>query len=312
MFIRLTLVAALMVFVSATTTNLRSVVEESVLLAEDVVVDNDFAAKVFSSFMKKSESLKMDTHGKNSKLGKLAMESKNMKTLNTELMELRQGGGEKYVSDGYYVQKRRANSDCSGTPELYFGKKLGNCQLVDTGSGFISARSTCVNNYHEGMVYELFEIYSTTDCSGAPFQVVPTNQPQPACGLDLDNYYETLSFSSQSNRCFPGTKGLDLPPGLFVTSHTDSNCQDQPIAYTNIALNTCSQSLNGNPEKLNSNSEYSSIKYISCSSTQIEIIMYSDRSCLRPIMKRTIKNNQFNGQCMQDGIDSFTKFSCSA
>ena len=308
MLIRLTLVAALMAFVSATTTNLRSSTEDAVLPSE--VMDSELTAKFVASFMKQSETLTKKAQVEHAKLVKLAMEAKTMKTSNTELMELRQGGGEKYVTDGYYVQKRRANSDCSGAPDYYSGRKIGLC--FETSVGYMSGSTVCVNNYHEGMVYEMTELFSNTDCSGPPFEIIPGTQPQPACGLDLDYYHDTLSFTSKSSRCFPGTKGLDLPPGLSVTTHTESNCQDQPTSFYHSALNTCSQSLDESPENLNSKSGFSSMKYTSCSSTELEITMCSDASCLRPTMKYTMKNHPYNGQCVQAGENFYVQYSCSA
>ncbi len=138
------------------------------------------------------------------------------------------------------------------------------------------------------------------------------NQPQPACGLDLDGYYQSLSFTSKSNRCFPGTKGLDLPPGLMITSHLDSNCQDSPITFENTPFNECSPMFEGNPQNLSPESEYYYAKITSCSPTEIEMTMCSDASCLRPKKKYTMKNHPYNGQCMQSGPEVFTKYSCSA
>ena len=308
MFIRLTLVAALMAFVSATTTNFRSVTQEAGLTSE--VMDSELTAKFVAAFKKQSDAL--TAHVEQAKLGKPAMEAKSVQKSNTELMELRQGGGEKFVTDGYYVQKFRSNSDCSGQPRKYFGKKLGHCITVDTGSGLESSYTACVNNYDEGMVYELQQSFQSSDCSGEPYQFNMVNQPQPACGLDLDGYYQSLSFTSKSNRCFPGTKGLDLPPGLMITSHLDSNCQDAPIVFDNTVFNECFPMFEGNPQNLSPESEYYYMKYTSCSPTEIEMTMYSDASCLRPKMKRTMKNHPFNGYCMQAGPEVFTKYSCSA
>jgi len=305
MFIRLTLVAALMAFVSATTTNLRST--ENALLTSEVM-DSDLTAKFVASFMKQSEALTKKVHVEHAKFGKLAMEAKTMKTANTELMELRKGGGEKYVSDGYFVQKFRSNSDCSGNPRKYFGEKLGNCMTIENGS----ARSACVNNYGENMVYDIIELFQSSDCSGAPYYVSLVNDPLPQCGLDLDGYYENLSFSSKSNRCFPGEKGLDLPPGLVISSHFDSNCQDSPIAYDNTVLNECFPMFEGNPQNLTPDSEYYYVKYTSCSPAEIGMTIYSDASCLRPVMKRTMKNHPFNEQCVQHGADVYVHYSCSA
>ena len=55
MFIRLTLVAALMAFVSATTTNFRSVTQEAGLTSE--VMDSELTAKFVALFPKKSNAL---------------------------------------------------------------------------------------------------------------------------------------------------------------------------------------------------------------------------------------------------------------
>jgi hypothetical protein len=108
------------------------------------------------------------------------------------------------VRDGYVVQRSRPNADCSGVVSTSHGTAMALCQVFPSGGSGRMSCSTMGEDPTEAQI--LYEVYSSTDCSGPPEGIMDAGI-HPKCAFNFQDYGHK-GFTSTTLQCSPKE---DLP-----------------------------------------------------------------------------------------------------
>lgn len=136
------------------------------------------------------------------------------------------------VSDGYFVESSRANSDCSGVSNEFSARRLGQC--------FGNTQYFCAPNGDDITIVE--KSFANQGCTGTHSE---ESFNVPRCGFDEDAYSNNEGFRKIRNRC---VAAADMPapaPGLKMAYYRDDACT-QSLGYMHQPYNGCELVVDGN------------------------------------------------------------------
>jgi hypothetical protein len=115
------------------------------------------------------------------------------------------------IKNGYFIERARPNSDCSGATALSEGNKLGACKYENGGSFFHACgRERPGSNIVPVYTYN----FGTPDCSGEAYQIQQTDMAK--CEVDYNSFKE-VGFRSRAIQCSAQIdKNMDEPMGIIT------------------------------------------------------------------------------------------------
>jgi hypothetical protein len=115
------------------------------------------------------------------------------------------------IKNGYFIERARPNSDCSGVTALSEGNKLGACK-VENGMSFYYACGREIPGTKVVPIYT-YNFYNS-DCSGEPNMIQQMDMPK--CEIDYSGF-KHVGFRSEAIQCSAEMdKVMDEPMGIIT------------------------------------------------------------------------------------------------